>query len=440
MSKKRFSNNDVLKLSQNKYVLKVSEKAITYTNEFKIHFIAEYSKGKSSRLIFKESGFDIDIIGEKRIDCASDRWRKAFKENGVIGLNDTRRDSSGRPRKRELTREEIIAKKDAEIEYLRAEVELLKKLELRERQVKKNKLIFSEVFQLIETIINRFNLTNMVSHLCETANVSRSGFYNYIKSKHARNQREKNDIEVRDVILMAFNHRGYKKGSRSIKMTLENEFNIIFNRKRIQRIMRKYNIICPYRKPNLYKRIAKATKEHSVVPNLLNRNFKQEIPGKVLLTDITYLPYNRTDMAYLSTIKDASTNEILAYQLSDRITLDIATDTIHKLMNNKSLKLADGAFIHSDQGSHYTSPIFQKLLKKYKLGQSMSRRGNCWDNAPQESFFGHMKDEINYKCCSTLAELQAVIDDYMNYYNYYRCQWSLKKLTPVQYRNQLLAA
>ena len=145
-------------------------------------------------------------------------------------------------------------------------------------------------------------------------------------------------------------------------------------------------------------------------------------------------------MAYLSTIKDASTNEILAYNLSDRITLDIAINTIHKLMANPNIKLAENAFIHSDQGSHYTSPIFQKLLKSKKLGQSMSRRGNCWDNAPQESFFGHMKDEINYKSCSSLEELQAVIDDYIDYYNNDRCQWNLKKLTPVQYRNQLLAS
>lgn len=440
MSKIKICNKDIIRLSQNKYVLKVSEKAITYTNEFKIHFIGEYSKGKSSRLIFHEAGFDTDVIGKHRIDSFSTRWRKAFKENGVIALDDSRRNNSGRPRTRELTQEEIIAKKDAEIEYLKAEVELLKKLELIERQVKNNKLVSSEVFTIIETIIKRFNLTNMVNHLCKIASVSRSGYYNYINSANVRNQHEEKDIEARDLILMAFNHRGYKKGSRSIKMTLENEFNTTFNRKRIQRIMRKYNIICPHRKPNPYKRIAKATKEHSVVPNLLNRNFKQEIPGRVLLTDITYLPYNRTDMAYLSTIKDASTNEILAYHLSDRITLDIATNTIRKLTSNKDFKLADDAFIHSDQGSHYTSPIFQKLLKKYKLGQSMSRRGNCWDNAPQESFFGHMKDEINYKCCSTLDELQSVIDDYMSYYNNYRCQWNLKKLTPVQYRNQLLAA
>ena len=120
--------------------------------------------------------------------------------------------------------------------------------------------------------------------------------------------------------------------------------------------------------------------------------------------------------------------------------LDIAIDTIHKLMNNTKFKLHKDAFIHSDQGAHYTSPRFQKLLKSKNLGQSMSRRGNCWDNAPQESFFGHMKDEINYRSCTTFEELKGIIDNYINYYNNYRYQWNLKRLTPVKYRNQLLAA
>ena len=432
MSKKIFSDKDIEILSNNKYVLNVSKKAITYTNE--------YNKGKSSRTIFEEAGFDSNMIGFKRIDCSSSRWRKAYKENGVLGLDDTRRNSSGRPRKRELTKDEIIVKQNAEIEYLRAEVELLKKLELQERQVRKGKVTAAEAFSLIESITTNSKFYSVIKHLCDVAGVSRSGYYRFLKTKDLRKQRLSEDILAMDIILKAFDHRGYKKGSRSIKMTLESEFGITYSRKRIQRIMRKFNIVCPIRKANPYKRMAKATKEHKVVPNLLNREFKQEVVGKVLLTDITYLPYGKGQMAYLSTIKDASTNEILAYNLSDSLKLDIATDTIHKLMANTNVKLSEDAFIHSDQGVHYTSPIFQKLLKSNKLGQSMSRRGNCWDNAPQESFFGHMKDEIDYKNCTTLAELQSVIDDYIYYYNNYRCQWNLKRLTPAQYRNQLLVA
>ncbi len=102
--------------------------------------------------------------------------------------------------------------------------------------------------------------------------------------------------------------------------------------------------------------------------------------------------------------------------------------------------MTEGAYIHSDQGSHYTSPTYQKLVKKLNLGQSMSRRGNCWDNAPQESFFGHLKDEAYIKPCASFNELKQEIKKYMTYYNYnhYRYQWNLKKMTPVGYRNHLL--
>lgn len=278
----------------------------------------------------------------------------------------------------------------------------------------------------------------MVKYLCQIADVSTSGYYKFLKSTDLRKYREANDLKTKQIILKAFNHRGYKKGSRSIKMTLENEFGIKMNRKKIQRIMRKYNIVCPIRKANPYKRMAKATQEHRVVENKLNREFKQNIPGKVLLTDITYMPYGNNKMAYLSTVKDSSTNEILAYNLSNSLAIELVTETVDKLVSTESFKLHKDAFIHSDQGVHYTSPRFQNLLKQNNLGQSMSRKGNCWDNAPQESFFGHMKDEIDYKSCNEFEELQIMVDDYMDYYNNFRCQWNLKKLTPVQFRNQLL--
>jgi putative transposase len=294
-------------------------------------------------------------------------------------------------------------------------------------------------FILVRSIIEKYNLRNMVSFLCNICGVSRSGYYNYfsLKSQERRKAREEQDKLLKKNILKAFNFKKRKKGSRQIKMTLMGQFNLNYNLKRIRRIMKKYDIFCPIRKANPYRRMAKATKEHTVLPNLLNRQFKQNVPGKVLLTDITYLFYGKGKKAYLSTIKDGSTNEILAYNVSDRITLDIATDTLLKLKNNRKVKLADGAFIHSDQGFHYTNPLFQKMVKKYGLDQSMSRRGNCWDNAPQESFFGHFKDEAYIKPCESLEELKREIKSYMTYYNNYRYQWNLKKMTPVQYRNHL---
>lgn len=276
--------------------------------------------------------------------------------------------------------------------------------------------------------------------MCKISEVSRSGYYNYFssKSQKAREKRDVKDQSVRDIILKAFNFKRRKKGARQIKMTLQGQFGILYNLKRIRRIMKKYDIVCPIRKANPYRRMMKATQEHRVLPNFLNRQFKQNVPGKVLLTDITYLFYGNGRKAYLSTIKDGSTNEILAYHLSDKLTLDIAISTIHKLVSNRQVHLAKDAFIHSDQGFHYTSPVFQGLVKSYSLNQSMSRRGNCWDNAPQESFFGHFKDEAYIKPCQSLYELEQEIDEYIIYYNNYRYQWGLNKMTPVQYRDHLL--
>lgn len=297
-------------------------------------------------------------------------------------------------------------------------------------------------FILIQFVIEKYSLKNMVRYLCEIAGVSRSGYYNYFShtAVECRKQKHKKDEAVRDMVLKAYCFKNRKKGARQIKMTLAGQFEVVYNLKRIRRIMNKYDIICPIRRANPYRRMMKATQEHKVVPNLLNRKFKQEIAYKVLLTDITYLFYGKGQKAYLSTIKDASTNEIVAYEVSSRITLDIATETLNKLKRSRKMKLAEGAFIHSDQGSHYTSPVYQKMVKRYKMGQSMSRRGNCWDNAPQESFFGHFKDEAHIKPCENLEELKREIKEYMNYYNHYRYQWDLKKMTPVQYRDHLLNA
>lgn len=298
----------------------------------------------------------------------------------------------------------------------------------------------SQVYKIIKELVEEYEEQGQIKYLCEISGVSRSGYYNYFSEKSIENRKQKEiqDEKDRDIILDAYNRHGYKKGAKGIKMTLENEDNIIFNLKHIRRIMKKYDIICPIRKANPYKQMLKKDLEHRTVENKLNREFKQGKPGKILLTDITYLSYGFYKRAYLSTIKDASTNEIMAYRLSTNLYLDFVLKTMWDLKEQKEVSIPEDAFVHSDQGSHYTSPTFQVLLKEMNLGQSMSRKGNCWDNSPQESFFGHMKDEIDLKKCSTFDELQIEINRYIEYYNNYRYQWNLKKMSPVQYRNHLL--
>lgn len=199
----------------------------------------------------------------------------------------------------------------------------------------------------------------MVSHLCKVAGVSGSGYYNYfsVSSQEQRKQKSDRDEILKETILKALRFRNRNKGARQIKMTLAGQFQVIYNLKRIRRIMKKYEIICPVRKANPYKRMLKATKEHRIVPNQLNREFKQNTLGKTLLTDITYLVYGKNQRAYLSTILDGSTNEILAYHVSEQMTLELVTTTLHKLKRNPRIRLTEGAYIHSDQGSHTTQAL-----------------------------------------------------------------------------------
>ena len=123
----------------------------------------------------------------------------------------------------------------------------------------------------------------------------------------------------------------------------------------------------------------------------------------------------------------------ISYVLSESLEVDFVLETVNILIEKHGISLSAETLIHSDQGSHYTSVQFQTLVKDKELRQSMSRRGNCWDNAPQESFFGHMKDEIHLEWCNTFQELKLKIDDYMDYYNNDRYQWDLAKLSPNQY-------
>lgn len=288
-------------------------------------------------------------------------------------------------------------------------------------------------FEVIQKTLQAEENRLSVSTLCDIAGVSRSGYYRWVNSTEAREVREKKDREDFELILEAYNQRGYSKGARGIYMCMVHwDSPVIMNLKKIRRLMDKYGLLCPVRKANPYRRMAKALKTNNVADNLLNRKFTEYGPRKVMLTDITYIPYNGR-FAYLSTILDAYTKQILSYVLSDSLEVDFVLETVEKLIKNHGIELTKETLIHSDQGCHYTSARFIQLVNDKELRQSMSRKGNCWDNAPQESFFGHMKDEIDVSGCTKHREVKAIIDDWMDYYNNERYQWQLAKLSPNEY-------
>lgn len=288
-------------------------------------------------------------------------------------------------------------------------------------------------FEIIHDVVTKENNLLNISMLCEIAGVSRSGYYRWVNAVKHREEQELKDRADFEIILKAYKHRGYNKGAKGIYMNLiHQEEPIVMNLKKIRRLMKKYNLICPIRAANPYRRMAKALKTSNVADNIVNREFTKYGPRMILLTDITYIPYNGV-FCYLSTILDAFTKQILAYVLSETLEVDFVLETVNQLIEKHGIKLTTETIIHSDQGCHYTSCSFIQLLKDKNLRQSMSRKGNCWDNAPQESFFGHMKDEIDLSKCKEFSKVKKIIDDWMDYYNNERYQWQLAKLSPNEY-------
>lgn len=210
------------------------------------------------------------------------------------------------------------------------------------------------------------------------------------------------------------------------------------NKKKIARIKNKYGLVTKIRRKNKYKKFAMVAQEHKTHPNLLNREFKALAPDEVYSTDITYLNYGRGNKAYLAVFKDLGTKEIVAQKISRRIDTKLVNtaleDALNKLSEDRKRKL----MIHSDQGFHFTHYKYREKLEEHGIIQSMSRRGNCLDNAPAESFFGYLKDHLELKDCNDYRELELMVTKEIDYYNNERPQEGLKKMPPTLYRRHLI--
>lgn len=164
---------------------------------------------------------------------------------------------------------------------------------------------------------------------------------------------------------------------------LHQEPSVIMNTKKIHRLMRKYGLYCPIRKPNIHRKQAQAFQENATSKNILNRRFNDYDPREAFTTDITYLFYDGgRKQSYLSLIRDVCTHEVMAYVVSWSMTEDFVLETVEQFLINHKSELKTKALLHSDQGIHYKCYAYRKLLKDKGLRQSMSRKANCWDNAP----------------------------------------------------------
>ena len=269
-----------------------------------------------------------------------------------------------------------------------------------------------------------------IRSILKRVGISKSSYYS-ILSKDDYGMKERQDEIDFQHIRKVMDYKGFRKGTRTIYMMLPDICGVHFGRNKILRLMRKYNCICAIRGERTELKTNRENLKNNRKPNLLKRRFRLARPGEILLTDVSYLKYGLNRTEYLSCVKDAVSGRVVSHITSSGNNLNLAMDTID------ALDPSEDAIFHSDQGSLYFNDLFQDRLKKLGYRQSMSRRGNCWDNASQESFFGHMKDECNLSGCSTSEEVKEMIDNYVYYYNNERPQWTRNKMTPAEYEDYL---
>lgn len=434
MAKIKFSDCEIEELLKCEMILKANESTITYIPFF-MKEVGMANTLPDARQVFLKYNVPIDIIGDKRIENSYYRFK-----NKINLLGDKAFDKETRGRKSSY----INSKSYKSLSYSEKNKILEKKLAESENTIEFLKKYTPSLPKQTATskdyykIIHQYNGNEVkinVAQISKDFNFSESGYYKYIHS--LKSEKSNDDSRVLADIKYLMKKFKSKIGYRQITMKLEETY-ILYelkpvNHKRIQRLMRKNNIKCSVRKKNPYKGIWSATEQDKIAPNIIKRKFKNGKPGDKLLTDITYLYYNGKK-AYLSAIKDCITGEIISHVVKDHMGIELSIDVLKKIDINK---LNDEVIIHSDQGVHYTSYKFREEIKKLKIRQSMSRRGNCIDNAPMESFFGHFKDECDYEKAKDFKEVKRIIDEYMIYYNRQRRQWNKKKMTPIEYRNHL---
>jgi putative transposase len=281
-------------------------------------------------------------------------------------------------------------------------------------------------FQVVDELRHRHS----VKDLCEFLGVSRSGYYCYLSRKHKTDK----DQELKERIHYIYGLRNKIYGYRRIQAELMRMFGLRVNHKKVLRIMQNLGIQSIIRRRRFYQNQYRTPMGVRVADNLLNRQFYAEHPNQKWVTDVTWIPAGG-QLLFLSAIMDLFNNEIVAFHISSRNDNALVLNTVRKALEKRGD--VSGTILHSDRGFQYTSHDYHHMLAQFSLRPSMSRRGNCLDNAPIESFFSHLKTEaLQYHHIQDPGQAQILIEQYIQFYNEERIQLKLNKLTPVEYRRQ----
>ena len=263
-------------------------------------------------------------------------------------------------------------------------------------------------------VIHRHRTRYAVKDLCEILQVSRSGYYKYVKHLN----RTAKDFELAEKIRTKQQSCKKTYGYRRMKLWLDSE-GIAKNPKTILRIMHKYDLLSEIRRRKRWRKMGEDKHRYD---NWLNREFNAEHLNQKWVTDISYIQ-TQEGVLYLSMIRDLYDRSIVAYRTGTSQTINLVLDTIHLAMKSVKTESRRELHLHSDQGFQYTSQAYFDLTKEYGILPSMSRRGNCYDNALSENFFGILKTECIYRHKpESFEEANKMIDDYIYFYNHERIQ------------------
>lgn len=266
--------------------------------------------------------------------------------------------------------------------------------------------------------------------MLRAAQMARSTYFYH--DKQSRLADKYSDIKQR-IKAIYHKHKG-RYGYRRITLTLKN-LGLVVNHKCVQRLMQSMQLKSRIRavKYRSYK-----GEVGKVADNVLQRQFKADRPNQKWVTDVTEFNV-QGEKLYLSPMMDLFNGEIIAFQIQRRPIFDLVKDMLAIAVSK--LKPNETPIVHSDQGWQYQMRYYQQQLKRYGLVQSMSRKGNCLDNAAMESFFGILKSECFHGCkFASIDDLEQTLKEYIRYYNHERIKAKLKGLSPVQYRTQSLKA
>lgn len=267
-----------------------------------------------------------------------------------------------------------------------------------------------------------------ISLLIDIARISRSTYYDNIKRLNKEDKYKK----VKEEILSIFKENKGRYGYRRITQELRNR-NYVINHKTVQRLMNELGLKCKV-KIKKYRSFVGA--ESVVAENLLNRKFDAPKPNEKWATDVTQFNLFGK-ILYLSVIIDLYCGYVVAYNISESLSISMIIETLRKAF--KTIPSGVNLILHSDQGWQYKHRHFRNMLKEKGIRQSMSRKGNCLDNAAMESFFGSLKSELLYlQDFESADHFRKELEEYIEYYNNKRIKQKLNGMTPSEYRKQAL--